>query len=127
MAVFPSRPFNPNAPSNRVNSVLRRYPLLFGLPFIGLIVGASFAMTPFTQTRYDLQKQKTQQISKEEDQRLEKIRRPVDKREEYFRLSAESLSDKSDDWEPKRIARPAGTDEWGVPPPAPAPRPKFER
>lgn len=62
MAVFSSRPFNPNATSNKVNSLFRRYPLLFGGPFIAVIVGASFAMTQFTQTRYEVQKQKTQQV-----------------------------------------------------------------
>ncbi|KAG8922491.1 Cytochrome oxidase assembly, partial [Tulasnella sp. 408] len=120
MAVFPSRPYNPNAPSNRVNAILRKYPLLFGGPFIGIIVIASFGLSSFTQTRYDLQKQKTSVMSPEEEKRLESKRRPVDRREEYFvstsagphssgesglmytynqRLSAEATAKEADDWD----------------------------
>ncbi|KIO29183.1 hypothetical protein M407DRAFT_173046 [Tulasnella calospora MUT 4182] len=116
MAVFPSRPYNPNAPSNRINSVLRKYPLLFGGPFIGIIVIASFGLSSFTQTRYDLQKQKTSVMSPEEEKRLEAKRRPVDRREEYFRLSAETTAKEADDWDVVRVPRPSGTAEWGLPP-----------
>lgn len=62
MAVFSSRPYSPNAPSNRLNSLFRKYPLLFGGPFVGIIVIASFGLSSFTQTRYDLQAQKVKQV-----------------------------------------------------------------
>ncbi|KAG8955548.1 Cytochrome oxidase assembly [Tulasnella sp. 419] len=53
-------------------------------------------------------------MAPEEEQRLNLRRRNFDKREEYFRLSAQSDAD--EEWEPRRIARPAGTPEWGLPP-----------
>jgi len=43
---------------------------------------------------------------------LDKHRKQFDIREEYFRLSAKA----DEDWEPKRIERPKGLPEWGVPP-----------
>jgi len=46
---------------------------------------------------------------------LDKHRKKFDIREEYFRLSSRA----DEDWEPKRIARPAGVPEWGVPPTEP--------
>jgi hypothetical protein len=56
--MFPSKPFNPTPFQSR----LKRYPALFGIPFIIIIVGASFGLQAFTQTRYDLQDQKVQQV-----------------------------------------------------------------
>ncbi|KAL0562697.1 Cytochrome oxidase assembly, partial [Marasmius crinis-equi] len=54
-------------------------------------------------------------VSKEQELRLDKNRRKFDIREEYFRLSAEA----DGDWENKRIQRPKGLPEWGVPPTEP--------
>ncbi|OBZ69301.1 Cytochrome c oxidase assembly protein COX16, mitochondrial [Grifola frondosa] len=108
---FSSNPLN----TSPVQRILRKYPLIFGVPFVLVIVGASFGMQSFTQTRYDLQDQKVSQVNKEEELGLSKNRKKFDIREEYFRLSAQQ--DK--DWEPKRIERPAGLPEWGVPPPEP--------
>jgi hypothetical protein len=56
--VFSSRPLN----STSLQSRLKRYPALFGVPFLVIIVGASFGLQTFTQTRYDLQDQKVQQV-----------------------------------------------------------------
>ncbi|KII88328.1 hypothetical protein PLICRDRAFT_41497 [Plicaturopsis crispa FD-325 SS-3] len=114
MAVFPSNPLN----SSPVHRTLRKYPGLFGVPFILMIVGASFAMQSFTQTRYDLQDKKIKQVSKEEALGLDKSRKQFDIREEYFKLSAA----RDDNWEPKRIERPKGLPEWGVPPTEPPPK-----
>lgn len=58
MPTFESRPLE-EAPVSRL---LKRHPSLFGVPFILLMVGASFAMTSFTQTRYDLQSQRVKQV-----------------------------------------------------------------
>ena len=59
MPVFDSRPLNPSTFSKKV----QRYPaLLFGVPFVGLMVAASFGLTAFTQTRYELQDQKVKQV-----------------------------------------------------------------
>lgn len=59
MPAFPSNTTK-QAPWNRA---VRKNPALFGVPFVLLIVGASFAMTTFTQTRYDLQNQRHSSVS----------------------------------------------------------------
>jgi hypothetical protein len=58
MAVFPSRPRKASA----LNQLVRKHPSLFGVPFLLLMVGASYGMTIFTQTRYDLHDQKVKNV-----------------------------------------------------------------
>lgn len=58
MPTFPSNPVH----SSPIHSTLRKYPGLFGIPFLILIVGASFGLQSFTQTRYDLHDQKVTQV-----------------------------------------------------------------
>lgn len=79
--VFQSRSTNPNA---LVSSVRRRPFMFFGLPFLGIVVVSSFALQTFTQTRYDLDNQKVQAVSKEEELGMSKERKKVDIREEYY-------------------------------------------
>ncbi|PPQ75701.1 hypothetical protein CVT26_001742 [Gymnopilus dilepis] len=112
MAVFASRSARP---PSKLNRLVRKHPSLFGVPFCLLMVAASFGLTTFTQTRYDLHDKKVKNVSKEEELKLNKRRKKFDIREEYFRLSAGM----EDDWEQKRIPRPAGVPEWGVPPSEP--------
>ncbi|KAN0060426.1 Flavin-linked sulfhydryl oxidase of the mitochondrial IMS [Thecaphora frezii] len=116
MPTFPSRPLRrSNSAFSRLGPKVRQRPVLFfGVPFLVTIVGASFGLSMLTQTRYDYNATKVQTISKEEELRMKKDRKKVDIREEYFRL--QSRSDELEDWEPKRIARPEGVPEWGVPP-----------
>jgi len=116
MPVFPSRPLN----ASPVNNILRRNPLLFGVPFVLIIVGASYGLIPLTQTRYELQDRKVSQLSKEQELGLGANRKKFDIREEYFKLSSKA----DEDWEPKRIERPKGVPEWGVPPTDPIKQPK---
>jgi len=80
------------------------------------MVGASFGLQSFTQTRYDLHSQKITQMSREQELGLNKNRKKFDVREAYFKLSATS----QEDWEPKRIERPKGLPEWGVAPAQPS-------
>jgi hypothetical protein len=58
MPAFPSRPLNKSPLYLR----LKRHPALFGVPFLLVMVGASFGLQTFTQTRYDLQSQKVTQV-----------------------------------------------------------------
>ncbi|KAI0263453.1 cytochrome c oxidase assembly protein COX16-domain-containing protein, partial [Gloeopeniophorella convolvens] len=108
MAVFPSKSLNQSSLHQR----LKRNPALFGVPFLLVMVGASFALQSFTQTRYDLHSQKVSQVSREQELGLDKSRKKFDMREEYFKLSVASEGE----WEPKRIERPKGLPEWGVAP-----------
>ncbi|KAF7976502.1 hypothetical protein HWV62_6303 [Athelia sp. TMB] len=113
MPTFQSNPLN-----SPVHKVLKKHPSLFGVPFLILIVGASFGLTSFTQTRYDLHDQKVRQVTKEEALGLDKNRKKFDIREEYYKLSMAA----DEHWENKRIARPKGVPEWGVPPTEPSPK-----
>ncbi|TKY87683.1 hypothetical protein EX895_003264 [Sporisorium graminicola] len=116
MPTFESKPLRKrNTLLTRLAPQVRRRPLLlFGLPFLATIVGASFGLANLTQTRYDYNATKVQTISKEEELRMKKDRKRIDIREEYFKL--QSKEDELDDWEPKRIERPEGVAEWGVAP-----------
>ncbi|KAH9900795.1 cytochrome c oxidase assembly protein COX16-domain-containing protein [Cubamyces lactineus] len=116
MPTFSSNPLN--APT--YSKIFRKYPALFGVPFVLIIVGASFGLQQFTQTRYDLHAQKVTALSKEQELGLTHNRKKFDIREEYFKLSAAAAKE----WEPKRIERPKGLPEWGVPPPEPPADPK---
>jgi len=67
MAVFSSKRYTPSARGGSngnasLNKIIRRNPILFGGPFLFLIVGGSFALQSFTQTRYDLYNSKTNQV-----------------------------------------------------------------
>ncbi|WFC99964.1 thiol oxidase [Malassezia yamatoensis] len=99
--------------------VARRPTLLYGVPFVGIIVFGSFGLAQFTQIRYIQHDQRTRAMTQEEQLRLKQDRKRLDLREEYFKLMAKD--DGADDWEPKRVPRPANMPEWGgVPEPAPA-------
>lgn len=41
----------------------RKHPSLFGVPFLLIMVGASYGLTIFTQARYDLHDQKVKNVS----------------------------------------------------------------
>jgi hypothetical protein len=64
--------------------------LLFGLPFVLTIVGASFGLSRLTQTRYDYNASKVQTMSKEEELNMKQNRKRIDIREEYY-VSSELL------------------------------------
>ncbi|KAG7442489.1 uncharacterized protein BT62DRAFT_936046 [Guyanagaster necrorhizus] len=115
MPVFESKPLSQPKWQAVANKTFSKNPLIFGIPFVIIMVGASFAITPFTQIRYDLHDQKVKAVSKEQELGLSKNRKKFDIREEYYRLNAEV----EDDWEQKRVPRPKGLPEWGVPPPEP--------
>ncbi|CAE6529497.1 unnamed protein product [Rhizoctonia solani] len=107
MAVFGSRPLRAQSTAaDNIGRILKKHPSYFGLPFILLMVGGSFALSTFTQTRYDLHEKKVSQVSKEEELHMSKNRRHVDIREEYFRLQAQD----DEDWEPVRVPRPPGSE-----------------
>lgn len=103
----------------RVRAKVHQSPtLLFGVPFVSSIVVGSFFLAQLTQTRYEQHDAKVRALTQEEKLRLQRDRKPLDIREEYFKL--QSRADELDDWEPKRVARPVGMPEWGgVPAPAP--------
>lgn len=98
MTLFSSRPLRQSS----INRVVKKHPSLFGIPFLLLMVAASYGLTPFTQTRYDLHDQNVKNVrlhlfiqysfiffnyskmSKEQELNLDKNRKKFDIREEYF-------------------------------------------
>jgi cytochrome c oxidase assembly protein subunit 16 len=54
MTAFSSTPLN----KSPLHKTLQRNPALFGIPFVLMMVGASFALANFTQTKYDYQDKK---------------------------------------------------------------------
>lgn len=58
MGPFQKRPLN----EGKLYQTLNKNPLLFGIPFCLLMVGASYAMVPIAQTRYDLHDKKVKVV-----------------------------------------------------------------
>jgi cytochrome c oxidase assembly protein subunit 16 len=81
MPAFTSRPLN-RSPLHRQ---LKKHPALFGIPFLLIMVGASFGLQAFTQTRYDLHSQKVTQVRARSLSRSKPF--------PYFIVSAPSPSD----------------------------------
>jgi cytochrome c oxidase assembly protein subunit 16 len=81
MVAFSSKPLKP---SPLLQAIRKRPFLLFGLPFVGIMVGASFALEKFTQTKYDYESNKIRTITWEEELGMKKNRKKVDLREEYY-------------------------------------------
>ena len=89
MPTFQRRPFPSSASSNTVatkyRTALNRHPfLLFGLPFLSIMVLGSFFLTPATALRYEKHDRKVRQMSKDEALGIGKKGRKVDMKEEYY-------------------------------------------
>jgi len=89
MAVFQKNKYRSAAYSNtfpaRYRAALAKRPfLLFGLPFLAIIVGGSFVLTPATAVRYERHDRKVRQMTREEELSLGKAGRKFDMREEYY-------------------------------------------
>jgi hypothetical protein len=94
-----------NANAARLKTAIERRPfLLFGLPFMAIVVAGSFFLTPFTATRYELHDKKRKFVDKQDaiDQSGVKRRR-FDAREEYYvRAHSECSTLANDDAETGR-------------------------
>ncbi|KAK4229540.1 cytochrome c oxidase assembly protein COX16-domain-containing protein [Podospora fimiseda] len=109
MAVFPSKKFRSSADSNtfgaRYRAMMAKRPfLLFGLPFLTVIIAGSFVLTPAAAIRYERHDRKVRSMTREEELGVGSKKRKVDIREEYYRLAAKDL----DNWEQKRVERLKG-------------------
>ncbi|KIR56789.1 cytochrome c oxidase-assembly factor COX16 [Cryptococcus gattii Ru294] len=122
MPPFTARPLNPSK-SHPIFAQIRRHPfVLFGLPFVGIIVGSSFFLQAFTQTRYDYQETKVKSMGKEEELGMKGGRRKVDLKEEYYRLNnpaGDSSSLDSALAAPTSLSSPSSLDASPVSVPAP--------
>ncbi|KAI0397668.1 cytochrome c oxidase assembly protein COX16-domain-containing protein [Xylariaceae sp. FL0594] len=112
MAVFQSKKFRGAADAGsfavRYRAMMAKHPfLLFGLPFVSVIVAGSFILTPATAVRYERHDRKVRQLTRDEELGMGQNRRKVDLKDEYYRLAAKDL----DDWEQRRVKRlPGETD-----------------
>ncbi|KUI57652.1 Cytochrome c oxidase assembly protein cox16, mitochondrial [Cytospora mali] len=112
MGAFSNKKYISAAESNtiaaRYRAALAKRPfLLFGLPFMAIIVAGSFVLTPATAIRYEKHDRKVRQMTREEELGVGRERRKVDIRDEYYRLAAKDL----DDWEQKRVKRLPGEND----------------
>ncbi|ROT41006.1 cytochrome c oxidase assembly protein COX16 [Sodiomyces alkalinus F11] len=109
MSVFGNKRFTPSAEAHafgsRYRAQLSKHPfLLFGLPFLAVMVAGSFVLTPATAIRYEKYDRKVRQVTKEEELGLRRNARRVNMKDEYYRLAAKDL----DNWEQKRVKRLPG-------------------
>lgn len=69
----------------RYRAALAKRPfLLFGLPFMAIIVAGSFVLTPATAIRYEKHDRKVRQMSREEELGVGRDRRKVNIKDEYY-------------------------------------------
>lgn len=97
MGVFPKKKYVSAADSNtiaaRYRTALAKRPfLLFGLPFMTIIVAGSFVLTPATAIRYERHDRKVRQMTKEEELGVGKTGRKVDIRDEYYVSGREDIA-----------------------------------
>lgn len=133
MPVFQSKPFRGSQHRTRdlsdriaatYRSKIAQNPFLFfGLPFLTLMVSASFLLTPATALRYEKHDRKHKQLSDREvmelglkggstgeggltynPRRRKVLKGELNERDEYYRLMAKDL----DNWEQKRVERLQG-------------------
>lgn len=72
-------------PYGRYSTGLKKHPfLLFGLPFMATIFAASIYLTEFTSVRYEQYDEKVTLMSEEEALAVDKGKRKVDMKEEYY-------------------------------------------
>lgn len=97
-----------NSIAMRYRRVMNKHPfLMFGLPFMGIIVAGSFVLTPATAVRYEKHDRKVRQMTKDEELNVRRSARKVDMKEEYYRLAGRDI----DDWEQKRVKRLPGEND----------------
>jgi len=89
MAVFQSKKFRGAADASklgmRYRALMAKHPfLMFGLPFMSVIVAGSFVLTPAAAIRYEKHDRRVRQMTKEEELGLNKGARKVDMKEEYY-------------------------------------------
>jgi cytochrome c oxidase assembly protein subunit 16 len=89
MATFQSNKFRSSADANKLGmkyrALMNKHPfIMFGLPFLAVIISGSFVLTPATAVRYEKHDRKVRQMTKEEELNVRRSPRKVDMREEYY-------------------------------------------
>lgn len=89
MRTFQSKRFRAPGDASSIGSRYRRlmtkHPfVMFGLPFLAVVVAGSFVLTPATAIRYERHDRKVRQMTKEEELGVRRAARKVDMKEEYY-------------------------------------------
>jgi len=85
MPAFTSKSFAREVSGARYRQLVNKHPfLLFGLPFISVMVAGSFFLTPATALRYEKHDKKVKHVSQEDQLNVGKNKRKVDMKEEYY-------------------------------------------
>lgn len=89
MPTFQSKKFRSagegNAVGAKYRAVMSKHPfLMFGLPFLAVIVAGSFVLTPATAIRYERHDRRVRQMTRDEELNVRRSARKVDMREEYY-------------------------------------------
>lgn len=97
MGAFQNKKYVSSAEANgiaaRYRAALAKRPfLLFGLPFMAIIVAGSFVLTPATAIRYEKHDRKVRQMTREEELGVGNQRRKVDIKDEYYVSSGWAIS-----------------------------------
>lgn len=108
MPTFQSKKFRGTAESNRFAAQYRRlmakHPfLLFGLPFMSVIVAGSFVLTPATAVRYEKHDRRVRQMTRDEELGVGKSGRKVNMKDEYYVGSGPAQSSPGPKPQPDRI------------------------
>jgi cytochrome c oxidase assembly protein subunit 16 len=82
---FQSNKFASSGTSAHYRALVKKHPfILFGLPFMSIMVAGSFFLTPATAIRYERYDKKVKRASKEDVLSLGTNKRKVDPKEEYY-------------------------------------------
>jgi len=89
MPAFENKKFRGSADANKFavkyRAMMARHPfLMFGLPFMAVIIGGSFVLTPATAIRYERYDRKVRQMTREEELSVGKMGRKVNIKDEYY-------------------------------------------
>lgn len=89
MAIFQSKKYRGAADASsfavKYRALMAKHPfLLFGLPFVSVIVAGSFVLTPATAIRYERHDRRVRQLTRDEELGVGKGGRKVNIKDEYY-------------------------------------------
>lgn len=89
MAIFQAKKYRSAADAGtfaaKYRAMMAKHPfLLFGLPFMSVIVAGSFVLTPATAVRYEKHDRRVRQMTREEELGVGRTGRRVNMKDEYY-------------------------------------------
>ncbi|KAG5518578.1 hypothetical protein PMAC_002974 [Pneumocystis sp. 'macacae'] len=93
----------------QINKTIQKYPFLFGIPFIMIILSGAYVLSISQQFRYECRDQKIKQILEKDILGIKKNQRKINIKDEYYKLQMNELQ--FDNWEQVRVKRLPGEPE----------------